>query len=254
MNVVISHVDSTRFKLLSGLSFQCLQHILGPVLKARYKPQTNLVFPGDKIEHIYLIEKGWVKIYSLNEQGQESICSVLAAGESFMVDMLLYDNPSPVGAKTETECDLLLLPLHHMRTILKTHPEFGLKVVEDISALSRNRMHLIELITVQPALQRVGGFLLMAMLENKQAPSYEFDLPYGKSEIAHYIGLTPATFSRCLKLLAKTGICAGGRHIRLHVLNSLCLFCDFHTAQKCRRFNEQGFCRLCTRCKVAKAG
>lgn len=254
MNIVISHVDNSRFRLLSVLSFQCLQDILSHALKARYKPQTNLVFPGDMVEHVYLIEKGWVKIYSLNEHGQESICSMLGAGESFMVDMILYKSPSPVGATTETECDLILLPVHHMRFMLQKHLEFGLRVIEEISAISRNRMHLIEQITVQPALQRVGNFLLMAMLDNKREPSFEFELPYGKSEIAHYLSLTPETFSRCLKQFSKEGIDAVGRFIRLQSLNKLCSFCNFHTAAKCRRHCEHSFCRLSTPFKQQKAG
>jgi CRP/FNR family transcriptional regulator len=222
----------------------CLQQILQPVHKARYKPQTNLVFPGDHIGQVYLIEKGWVKVYRLNEHGQESICSILGAGDSVMLNMLLYPDPSPVGVKTETECELLSLPIDHMRSMLKSHSEFGMKVVEEISAICHNSMYLIEQITVQPALQRVGSFLLMTMLESKSQPCQQFELPYGKSEIAHYLGLTPETFSRCLKVLGTQGVTSSGRNIQLSSLVSLCQHCDTYTAQKCKRHHEKGFCRL----------
>lgn len=244
MEVNISHIDSSRFSLLSGLSAPCLEQLLLPATRIHCKPQTHLLLPGALIDNVYLVERGWVKVYRLNEHGQESISAIRGAGDSVLINMLFCNHSSIIGVRAKTECELLQIPADHVRNMLTVHNEFALRLVREISDLSHNLIYLLEQVTVQSALQRVGSFLLMAMLENKREPALHFELSYGKSEIAHYIGLTAETFSRCLKLLAKQGIEVTGRGITLPTLTSLCAHCDPYTAQKCRRYSEKNFCRL----------
>lgn len=246
VHVVISHVDRTRFRILNGLSDFVFQDVLQCAVKVRIKAHTNLLFPGDKVEQVYLIESGWVKVYRLNEQGQESIVSVLGTGHSVLTTMIGALYPSPFGLKTETECEMIQIPIAHIRRMMREHYEFGARVLEEVSVICHNIMYHVEQLTVQPALQRVGSFLLTVMLNRCRKPDNQFDLPYGKSEIAHYLGLTPETFSRCLKLLSAKGVRVQGSRISLDDGKALCEFCDSHISRTCGRVGEKGYCRLAT--------
>lgn len=222
-----------RCKLFKGLSPEACEDIASQSLIQRQPRKVMLINQGDKSHGIYAILKGRVKVFRSSVEGNEIITRLIGPGESLLENVYFYNKPSPVAACTESDAELLLLPAAAINALVRKHPQLGLNMMHILACRTNELMYQLEQVTVHPALERVAGFLLRVMLEDG-GPCKEFELPYEKSEIANHLGLTPETFSRCLKLLGERGIKVKGKVVIMEDPNRLCQNCDPVYAHGCR--------------------
>lgn len=241
-NVSISRSPLTLFaaqqalakcRLFKGLSAEACEEIAAQSLIQRQPRKIMLINQGDKPHGIYAILKGRVKVFRSSVEGSEIITRLIGPGESLLENVHFYNKPSPVAAQTETDAELLLIPSAVIGGLVRRHPQLGLNIMHILACRTNELMYQLEQVTVHPALERVAGFLLRVMLE-EGGPCKEFELPYEKSEVANHLGLTPETFSRCLKLLAERGIKVKGKIVIMEDPRKLCENCDPVYAHNCR--------------------
>lgn len=230
--------------LFQGLDDAALQAAQKEAVIQTLEASTNLLLPGDKLKAIYVVLSGWVKIYRLNEHGNEAVTCVVGPGDSLLGDLLFYNHPSPVGVQTETAAEVISLPVSVMQRLMAQYPQLTLNLMQSMAKMTHDLMYLVEQVTVQPAVERIAGFLLRTMLDKNGQPQKEFELPFEKSKIAHYLGLTPETFSRSLKVLAGRGVVVKGNKVQLADVQSLCANCDPILAHSCENAKIPGYCRM----------
>ena len=222
-----------RCSLFKGLSPEVCEDIASQSFIQRQSRKTTLISQGDKAHGIYIILKGRVKVFRSSAEGSEIITRLIGPGESLLENVIFYNKPSPVAARTESDAELLVLPAASINGLIKKHPQLGINILHILASRTNELMYQLEQVTVHPALERVAGFLLRVMLEGG-GQQLEFELPYEKAEVANHLGLTPETFSRCLKLLSERGIHVKGKTVILEKKGALCSNCDPHYAHQCK--------------------
>ncbi len=232
--------SSNLFRGLEPAHLQALAEAAAPLHLAA---ATHLLMPGATPSLVYLVTRGWVKLYRLNESGEETTTCLCGPGDIVLADLLFYPHPASVGAQAESEVSLVMVPADILRRVQSLSPRFNLNLLQTLAEQSQRLMHQVEQLKTAPAVERIAGFLLRTMLDESGQPHAESELPFEKAKIADYLGLTPETFSRTLKELAARGITVRGRKVMLEDLRGLCANCDPVLAPRCTHAGSHSSCR-----------
>ncbi len=203
----------------------------------------TIIMPGDRPLYLYLIGDGWVKIYHLNEEGHETVFGLLGPHDLLFGDLMFLVEESSVGAVAESSLELVALPVDVMLAMILKTPKLATNLMAIVADQMQHVVRLLEQVVAEPAMAKVLNTLLRLMLDGDNIPKKEFDLPLAKTEIAHCLGLSRETFSRCLARMEEYNIKIDGRRVVLEHDRALCPFCDPLMATHCHRFGEKNFCR-----------
>ncbi|MFA7275568.1 MAG: Crp/Fnr family transcriptional regulator [Pseudobdellovibrionaceae bacterium] len=206
-----------------------------------------LVQQGDKPEHLIFIISGTVKTLRADDEGKEAVIRLLQAGETCMEAVLFMGDASPITVQTISESKVLLIPEKLIKSLTMQNAQFANNILHTVTHYYKNAMQQIDAMQIKSPLQRIGYYFLLKHLEHG-SDDFEFSIPFKKSIIANYLGMTPETFSRCLQKMKALGVETDDDIIRMKDAFSLCHFCDTDTEALCRRHNKDD----CPHCPVSR--
>lgn len=222
----------TTPQLFHNLSEQALGRLLSNAVVKSYAANTLLIEQGSRPDYIYLVLSGAVKTLRLDAEGNEAIIRLLEPGDTCMEAVLYMNIPSPITVQTTSKADILHIPYAAIRQMVLCENQLSQNLLAIIARHYKNAIHQVDAMSIKSPVQRLGYYLLIKHLE-KGGSSTSFELPFKKSTIANYLGMTPETFSRALKEVKKLGIDTDGDTITLKDTFALCTFCDTDTASLC---------------------
>lgn len=181
---------------------------------------------GDPAHCFFFIVNGWVKLYRISREGEETVINVFAPGETFAEAAVFGPMQRyPVNAQAVEDTIVLEIPRTLFVDKIREDSDFALSILGSISARQRYLIQQIEQLTVKEAPQRLGAFLLR-LCPPGQDENIEISLPYDKSLIARRLNIQPETFSRALKKLEPCGVIIKGKNILIRDTMQLMAFCD----------------------------
>lgn len=193
--------------LFSSLSDEELR-LLGPCLQQRRYPRgSSILRVGDKIDALYVIISGRVKVLIPAEQGHEVILAILGPNEYFGEMGLLDDKRRSASVETLVDCETLRFPKAAFVACLKDNFDLAMIMIRNLVERLRKADRSIESLALYDVYGRVVRLLRDQAVRVddlwvvKQAPQ--------KQEIAHMIGASREMVSRVMKDLQKRG------HIRV---------------------------------------
>lgn len=174
--------------------------------EARLKPGAYLYFEGDKVEYLYQVVSGVLRLTRLLSDGRRQVIAFGYPG-----DIVGF----PADGLHHTDCDALTeVRLHPYR---RAHLESGAgdgavhlgllhAALREISAMQDHFMMLGR----KSATEKLSSFLcvLSERVGKDLGPYRQITLPMSRSDIADFLGLTTETVSRTLTQLRKSGIIA----------------------------------------------
>ena len=182
---------------------------------------------GDPATSFFFILDGWIKLYRITREGEESIINVFAPGETFAEAAVFGPMQRyPVNAQAVEDTNVLEIPRSLFVEMVRADSDFALSILGAISAKQRYLIQQIEQLTVREAPQRIGTFLLRLCPPGRNQ-DVEVALPYDKSLIARRLNIQPETFSRAFKKLEPYGVALKGRVAAIEDIEKLAAFCDF---------------------------
>lgn len=192
-----------------------------PITKT-FKAGANLYFEGDRVERIYQVCSGVLRLTRLLEDGRRQ---VIAFG--FPGDIVGF----PCDGRYHTDCDVLTearLQAYHLSALEgesgnpELHKELLQAALREISAMQDHFMMLGR----KSAIEKVASFLcvLTERMGSDTGPLNQAFLPMSRSDIADFLGLTTETVSRTLSQLRKSGIIAINNIHTVVVLQPQALF------------------------------
>lgn len=194
--------------------------------KKRYEKGMPLFAMGDPAYSFFFIVSGWVKLYRISREGEETVINVFAPGETFAEAAVFGPMQRyPVNAQAVEETTVLEIPRSLFVDKIREDSDFALSILGSISARQRYLIQQIEQLTVKEAPQRLGAFLLR-LCPSASNKDVEVSLPYDKSLIARRLNIQPETFSRALKKLEPHGVSVQGKNIFIQDVGELAVFCD----------------------------
>jgi len=178
---------------------------------------------GDRLEGMYCVVRGKVKLAVLSPQGSERVVEIISPGNTFGDALMFLDRPCPLYAQTLAASQLVYIRKSRILEGVQRYPDLALSMLGGLSARLHRLVRDVEVCCLQSAGERLAGYLVeQARSSGGGASAAQITLPAGKAVVASTLNLTPETFSRELHHLAAAGLISVERStIRIHDLAAL---------------------------------
>lgn len=168
----------------------------------RFKKGERLYQPLDESDSLYIVHKGFVRIYRLTESGKEQLVRFLGPGD-FTGEMALFRSSLHDSfAEATRDTAVCVITKDDLQPLLATYPAISLKILAEFS----NRLEQSERQTTLVATEKVENRLAMFLVELLEEGSNVATLPMTKKDLASFLGTTPETISRKLGSLEDRGL------------------------------------------------
>ena len=188
-------------------------HPGGPTLQALFLPQVAetfappraLFWEGDAAGHVFLVLEGCLRLYRIVQDGRRAILGFSYAGELLGVS---FSAIYPFTAEAVTPVRLRRLARHRFNELVDNSQDLRSQRLAAICSEMTAAHDQIMRLGRTAADERVATFLLdIARRTGADAVTpVEIDVPFGRLDIADYLGLTVETVSRELSKLKRDGL------------------------------------------------
>lgn len=180
----------------------------------RYEKGEFIIRAGDPPDGVYYIADGLVKIYSINDLGEEYLHIIYRPGEAFPLLWALKRVRRNVFYEALTPLELLFMPMHKFKRHLSATPGFSEYVLSQVSEQFSIYVDRIENLEYRHANERLAYRILFlaSRMGVKQKGSIALPSALTQQLIADSINMTRETVSREIEKLQAKGILRYSRH------------------------------------------
>jgi CRP-like cAMP-binding protein len=208
-----------RNMLFRNIDEALARDIVGDRTPRTFAKGQVLFLEGDRIDTLFLVVSGWVKLMRTSEDGVDTVVSINGAGESFGEAAALLGIPTHAGAEAAAPCRVLALDADRLRSRLTADPDLAFPMLASASAHLRVMVEELERLKSLPATRRIAGFL--ADLAGGARGGATLEFPYEKTLIAGRLGMTPESFSRGLAKLREHGVSVDRERVEISRVEAL---------------------------------
>ncbi|CRZ34200.1 CRP/FNR family transcriptional regulator [Herbinix hemicellulosilytica] len=196
-----------KVPIFSSLDHDELVKIRPMIHHREYKKGDTIIFEGDIIDSIVIINEGSVKAYKNTSDGREQILYVFSEGDFFGEQNLFGNQVSTYSVEALEKVKTCNLSREMFQKLLYTYPEISVKIIDELG----NRISRLEnalSIGVRNVDNRIGWILLE--FADKYGTADEagiiIHLPFSREGIANYLGIARETLSRKFSQLENEGL------------------------------------------------
>lgn len=200
-----------------------MARLMGVVEELEY-PRHHVIFaPGMPSDSIFFIEKGRVRLTRLSPDGRTVILALLGPGD--LIGEAAWEAAEhDTYAETLEETKLFQLSREAFENLVRTNPEFGLRLIQVIGVRLKQAQARIEDLVFRQVPSRVAR-LLCNLAENhgKVTPQgIRVEFPLTHQEIADMVGSSRVTVTQVLnKFRASQWIDIESKRVTIHDLEAL---------------------------------
>lgn len=176
----------------------------------RYASKQILLHAGDEVNRFFYVRKGYVKVYTITEEGEERILLILKPDDLFpllkdpeqdkQLSLYFYEAMTPV--------DLSVIDQKELIDKLKKDLENSwklLRYISEFSSIITTRLAQLEKRGAEDKLTSLLTYLISVCGKPTKLSAHLLDLKLTHQDIASLIGLTRETVSMEMKKLQKEG-------------------------------------------------
>lgn len=170
-----------------------------------------IIHEGDDLDRLYYVESGFVKMYSIREDGESQILTIYGPDEAFPLSALFDPDAKTASHYFEAVGELQLL--YQSRSVL--HEKINKNVqslrvyIQYVVRNSREltlRLEMLETKNARDKVARILPYLLSKCGRELKSGSWEIALRLTHADIAEMVGITRETASIQIKALEKEGV------------------------------------------------
>lgn len=182
-----------RVPIFSSLNVGEMMEIQSIIIGIHFEKGEALFFPGDKLQKLYVINSGKVKVSRLSESGKEQVIRILEPGD-FIGEISLFTHSTIKNyAEALEDTSVCTIDGKSLESIMERYPQIAIKILEEISIRLEGAENIIEQLGLYDAEHRIAQTLLMMSNEKDRIL-----LSMSKGDFASYMGMTQETLSRKL--------------------------------------------------------
>lgn len=171
--------------------------------KISYPRGRTIINSQDSPSGVYYVQKGFVKDYSISENGKNITLILFKEGDIFPYSWVFNNIPNTHSFEAFTDCILLRAPKDEFIEFLTDNSDVLLMVIQIILLRLRGLIQRLEDVTFGSAQQRVAS--IFAILAERFGTKHEggilISIPLAHKDIAELVGLTRETASIEIKRL-----------------------------------------------------
>lgn len=185
-----------------------------PVSEAirRYGKGNIIYFQGEAPRQAYLVQEGTVRVYAIDDQGEEYVVGFYTEGDVFPIDWLHgYATVATFYYEALTPCELAPIEKSTFEEVADTHPEVATYILDQF--LHESSSSLIRNLALQQPRAKdkiIYFFYFLAIRHGNEMASglYTLGIPLTHQTIANCLGLTRETVATELGHLKRSGTVA----------------------------------------------
>ena len=182
---------------LPPIAADCERLVREHATPRHYRRHSLIYAPGDAAGHVYLVQRGEVKLSRYTAEGRELTLEHLAPGELFGELEIWLRRARESQALARSDCELLLLARAALLELAEAHPGFGLWLTRRMSERQARMQERLETLLFKSARGKVAQLLLGLAEQHGQPTSAGtlIDYPITHQEIGNLIATTRETVS-----------------------------------------------------------
>lgn len=199
---------TSKVPIFTNLEPQQLMEVTGLIVRKKFKKGEMVFLDGDKLDGLYIINQGKIKIFKYTKEAKEQILYILSEGDFFGELSLISDEEASYNVEAIEALNMCLIRKNDFSQILKMNPEITLKILEATSQRLLKLETLVQSLGTKDVEARIAQ-MLIEMTEEfgiEKNNSIELIIPLTREDMANYIGVTRETISRKLSNLQDEGI------------------------------------------------
>lgn len=213
-----------KIPLFVELDEQELLRLADITITRTFRKNANVFMEGDPRQAVFFIQKGIVKIYKIDSEGNEQVVSFLREGDMFPHTGFFDATPYPATAVVVEAAELFVIPVHAFEQLMLDMPSIAIKVMRVMGQKIRELQTKLQEFVTQDVNRRIISFLIRLAQEHGQPDDsgIRIDIPLTHQEFANMVGTTRETVNRVMNQLKKEGIIEMNRQgIVIHDMENL---------------------------------
>lgn len=192
----------SKFPFIKELSEISLKKIELHLKSSFFLKKTELIFKGDKVSGVYLVETGCLRVYNIDSKGKETTLYTVLPGESCLLALncvfsdLLY--PAWVSVDSQST-KVFIIPSGIFKELYAEEAVIRDFTFNVLSARIFDLMSTLEEISSQELDKRLASFLV-------RKANYKQEVKMSHQEIASHLGTAREVISRLLQQFEKKGL------------------------------------------------
>jgi CRP/FNR family transcriptional regulator len=197
-----------KVPIFSSLDKDDLRKIMGLINHHEYKKQETLVFDGDQMDSVVIINEGSAKAYKITADGREQILYVFSEGDFFGEQNLFKGQTATYSVEALQAVKTCNLSRKQFQDLLYRFPEIAVKIIDELGNRMARLENALQTIGVRNVDNRIGGILLefAEKYGSKNEIGTIIHLPFSREGIANYLGVARETVSRKFSQLENEGL------------------------------------------------
>lgn len=159
---------------------------------------------GMKSAFYFQILSGKVKLNNFSEDGREFIQNIFEAPQSFGEAFLFINEVYSTNAIALTKCIIYQLPTENFFKLLKEHPQYSLKINENLSKRIHYKMLMSQhIFSKDPSIRLKALMDYFKQTHSPKDPAADYIIPLTRQQMADLTGLRVETVIRTVKAMEK---------------------------------------------------
>ena len=178
-----------------------------------------LLYEGDTITKFYTIVSGFVKVYTILNEGTERIIFIYGPGDAFpLTSILTQGNTAHYFYHAMTDVELLIMPTATFIDKMKNNLEAVEKIVQYTNDVNDQFLQRINTLAVNDARRKIVALLAFLSLKTGTPGAIShIGIPLTHQDMADMSGLTRETASVQLMRLKREKVLSGNRSLSINV-------------------------------------
>lgn len=195
---------------MNNLAVEKLEKFFSQFKTIHYKKGEVIIRPGDIPPGVYLLKKGYVKLYSISSQGEELTLIIFKADDFFPITWAINGTPNTQYLEAMTAIEAWRAPKLEFLEFLKNNSDSFFELTSRMLVRLRGLMQRMEYLAFGNAYEKVASILLICAerFGEQEGGNIVIKVPLTHKDIAALLGITRETASIEIKKLERKGLIA----------------------------------------------
>jgi len=192
-----------QVEFFTALAPEALSRLEQASSQRRLRRGDLLFLEGDPVTHLFVVERGWVKVFKSHPEGRRQLVLHLEGPGSPLAEVAVFLEQAryPASAEAVAPAEVIALPKDVFLALMDDTPALARAVIRYLARRQRRLIGLLTQVAFQDVFERLVGYLLKRLEREGQG----FVLPTN-TELAAMLGTVPELVSRKLWQLYREGM------------------------------------------------
>jgi CRP/FNR family transcriptional regulator, cyclic AMP receptor protein len=187
-----------RHPLFSGLPLRHTERLSTYASTRTYPRGATIFTKGDPGTSLFAVCSGTIRIAVPSPDGRDAVFNLIGEGEIFGEIALLDGKPRTADATAMTDCELMLIDRRDFVSLLESHPEIALKLIEVLCARVRKTSQQVEDVLFLDLPGRLAKQLLR-LIGDAERSGRDHKVSMTQRELGQMIGMSRESTNKQLR-------------------------------------------------------